>query len=96
MLTEIRLKIDDSILLSLKEEKDQFAKDMLFQHALFLYRKHKLSLGKAAELAGYSRIAFIYRLQAEDELIFDYDEALITEMIESANMTPTILEESHT
>lgn len=52
MLTEIRLQIDDSILLSLKEEKELFAKDMLFHHALRLYRRHKLSLGKAAELAG--------------------------------------------
>jgi len=65
MLTEIRLHIDDSILLSLKEEKDMFAKDMLFHHALRLYRKHKLSLGKAAELAGYTRLAFIQKLQRD-------------------------------
>ncbi len=50
---------------------------MLFQHAIQLYRKHKLSLGKAAELAGYTRLEFIRKLQAENEPIFDYDEALI-------------------
>jgi predicted HTH domain antitoxin len=59
MLTEIRLHIDDSILLSLKEEKETFTKDMLFEYALRLYRKHKLSLGKAAELAGYTRLEFV-------------------------------------
>ncbi|MBW2099802.1 MAG: UPF0175 family protein [Deltaproteobacteria bacterium] len=93
MLTEIQLKIDDSILLSLKEKKETFAKSMLFQYALWLYRNQKLSLGKAAELAGYTRLAFIRKLQAENEPIFDYDEALIDEMIESAKTTSHILQE---
>jgi predicted HTH domain antitoxin len=88
MLTEIRLQIDDSILLSLKEEKEHFAQNMLFHHALWLYRQHKLSLGKAAELAGYTRIEFIQQLQAAREPIFDYDAPLISEMIESAQRTP--------
>jgi predicted HTH domain antitoxin len=76
MLTEMRLQIDDSILLSLKESKTTFIKEMLFQHAIQLYRKHKLSMGKAAELAGYTRLEFIRKLQAKNEPIFDYDEAL--------------------
>ena len=88
MLTEIRFQIDDSILLSLKEKKETFAKDMLFQYALWLYQTQKLSLGKAAELAGYTRLAFIQKLQAENEPIFDYDGVLIDELIESAKTTP--------
>ena len=67
---------------------------MLFQYALWLYRTQKLSLGKAAELAGYTRLAFIQKLQAENEPIFDYDEALIDEMIESAKTTPHMLQKS--
>jgi predicted HTH domain antitoxin len=90
MLTEIRLHIDDSIFLSLKEEKEEFAQDMLFHHALWLYRQHKLSLGKAAELAGYTRIEFIQQLQAVREPIFDYDEEMLAEMIESAHHTPRL------
>ena len=85
MLTEIRLQIDDSIFLSLKEEKEHFAQDMLFHHALRLYRQHKLSLGKAAELAGYTRIEFIQQLQAAREPI--------SEMIESAQHTPSLQQE---
>ena len=81
MLTEIRLQIDDSILLSLKEKKEHFAKAMLFHYALWLYRSQKLSLGKAAELAGQTRLAFIQTLQANGESIFDYDDTLIDEMI---------------
>ncbi len=88
MLTEIRLQIDDSILLSLKEKKEAFGKAMLFQYALWLYRSQKLSLGKAAELAGYTRLAFIHKLQGNNEPIFDYDETLIDEFIESAKTTP--------
>lgn len=93
MLTEIRLHIDDSIFLSLKEEKEQFAEEMLFHHALWLYRQHKLSLGKAAELAGYTRIEFIQQLQAAREPVFEYDSALISEMIESAQHTPSFHQE---
>jgi predicted HTH domain antitoxin len=94
MITEIRLHIDDSIFLSLKEEKETFTKDMLFEYALRLYRKHKLSLGKAAELAGYTRLEFIQKLQVEQEPIFDYDAAMIDEMITSANTTPHVCQES--
>lgn len=93
MLTEIRLNIDDSIFLSLKEEKEHFAQDMLFHHALWLYRQHKLSLGKAAELAGYTRLEFIQQLQAAHEPIFDYDGAMVSDMIESAQRTPTLQRE---
>lgn len=94
MLTEIRLQIDDSILLSLKEQKETFTKAMLFQYALWLYRRQKLSLGKAAELAGYTRFAFIQKLQADNEPIFEYDGTLIDEMIQSANTTPHLPQES--
>lgn len=95
MLTEIRLQIDDSILLSLKEKKENFARAMLYQYALWLYRTDKLSLGKAAELAGYDRLGFIQKLQANDEPIFDYDDLLLDEMIESAATTPHICGELH-
>jgi len=93
MLTEIRLEIDDSILLSLKEHKTSFAKGMLFHYALWLYRNQKLSLGKAAELAGHTRMAFINKLQAANEPVFDYDEEFIDEMIQNAKITPTQIEE---
>lgn len=91
MLTEIRLKIDDSILLSLKEKKEHFAKAMLYHYALWLYRTQKLSLGKAAELAGYNRLTFIRKLQTNDEPVFDYDENLIDEMSKQAKTTPSLV-----
>ena len=47
---------------------------MLFQYALFLYQAQKLSLGKAAELAGYTRLEFVWILLTSDGPIFNYDE----------------------
>lgn len=94
MLTELRLQIDDSIFLSLKEKKETFLNEMLFEYALTLYRKQKLSLGKAAELAGYARLDFLRKLQVEREPIFDYDAELIDEMIANAANTPHLSPES--
>ena len=73
METIIQLKIDESLLLSLKKKKEDFVNDMLFYNALMLYRKKMLSLGKAAQLAGYDKIDFINKLRLENEPVFDYD-----------------------
>ena len=94
MLTEICFKIDNSIFLSLKESKKNFLKDMLFSYALTLYRKNKLSLGKAAELAGYDRLDFIQKLNTLNEPIFDYDLETINEMVADAQNTLKIIEKS--
>jgi predicted HTH domain antitoxin len=53
---QITINIPDNFLISIKEKQEDFIKTMLFNHALILYRKNKLSLGKAAELAGYDRL----------------------------------------
>lgn len=81
---DISFPVKESILLSLKEDKHEFAKELLFLGALVLYRKRKLSLGKAAELAGYSKLDFIGKLQAEGEPIFDYSDDEIAEIFEDA------------
>ena len=76
MIAEQMVKIDfsikENILLSLKQTQEEFKREILFMSALMLYRKRKLSLGKAAELAGYTKIGFIERLQQEQKFIFDY------------------------
>jgi predicted HTH domain antitoxin len=83
MQIQLQINIDDNLLLALKE-KDEFIKQMIFHHTLMLYRKCKLSLGKAAELAGYDRVAFIHKLQGEGEPIFDYEDELTAQMAASA------------
>ena len=82
---DITFPVKENILLSVKENKDDFLKEILYSSALQLYRKKKLSLGKAAELAGYSRIEFIEKLKEEDEFVFDYDDDELNEIIDDAN-----------
>ncbi len=76
----ISFPVKEGILTTLNESKDEFTKDVLFSSALLFYRKRKLSLGKAAELAGYSKLDFISKLQEEKEFIFDYSEEEIDDI----------------
>lgn len=69
----VSFNISDDILFSLKESAEEFTRDMRFLSALMWYRKNKLSLGKAAELAGYGKLEFIERIKLEREPIFEYD-----------------------
>ena len=82
---DISFPVKENILLSLKETKDEFIKEILFSTALALYRKRRLSLGKAAELAGYDRIGFIEKLQREKEFIFDYTDEEMDEIFEDSD-----------
>lgn len=73
-----------SSLSSLDASKDDFTREVMFSTSLYLYRKRKLSLGKAAELAGYTRMDFIQKLQEDGEFIFDYTDAEIDEIFQDA------------
>ncbi len=74
MVTEINLKINNSILFTLNKTKDGFIRDMLFNTASTLYRNKKLSLSKAAELAGYEIKLFVRKLKEESKLRLINDE----------------------
>lgn len=73
-IININLPVKENILLSIKETKDEFTKKVLYLSALHFYRNRRLSLGKAAELAGYTRIEFIEKLKQEEEYIFEYND----------------------
>ena len=88
----LTIDISDDFLITLKEQQEEFIKTMLFHHALMLYRKNKLSLGKAAELAGYDRLGFIQKLQVENEAVFDYEADLVNEMVNNVGQTLALLE----
>ena len=90
--TEIKIDISESILLSLKKSKHDFIKELLLNNAVMLYKANKLSLGKAAELAGYSRMDFIWKLNDLAEPIFEYEEDLIVEMAKNAEHALKIIE----
>jgi predicted HTH domain antitoxin len=84
-IINISFPVNKGILTSLKETKAEFTQDVLFLSALLFYRKRKLSLGKAAELAGFSKMDFIEKLQQEKEYIFDYSENEIDEIFDDVN-----------
>jgi predicted HTH domain antitoxin len=58
-LTTGTITFPEELPYSLKESKEGFMKLVLLYAAMKLFEEGKLSLGKAARLAGYSRIAFI-------------------------------------
>jgi len=76
----ISFPVKENILLSLNETKEQFMNEMLYSSALIFYRRRKLSLGKAAEFAGFTKTQFIEKLKNEDESIFDYTKDEIDEI----------------
>jgi len=84
-MVDISFPVNKNLLLSLKETKDEFTQDVLYFSALFFYRKRKLSLGKAAELAGYNKMDFIQKLQEEKEAIFDYSESEMDEIFDDVS-----------
>lgn len=83
-IINISLPVKENILISLKESKAEFTNDILYLSALSFYRKGKLSLGKAAELAGLDKIDFIRKIQ-EEEPVFDYSNDEINEIFSDVN-----------
>lgn len=84
----ISFPINENILFSLKESREQFTQDLRFLSALMLYRQRRLSLGKSAELAGYSKLDFIDKLKNEQEPIFDYNETEMDEIFADVQKIP--------
>ena len=77
---DISFPVKENILFLLKETKEQFMNEVLYSSALVFYRRRKLSLGKAAEFAGFTKIQFIEKLKNDDEFIFDYNKDEINEI----------------
>ena len=84
----ISFSIKENLLLSLRESQEEFTQDLRFLSALMLYRKNRLSLGKAAELAGHSKLDFIEKLKLEKEPIFDYNADEMNEIFSNAYKLP--------
>ena len=53
-----------------------------------LYRKNRLSLERAAESAGYSKLDFIHKLQLEKEAIFNYNDQEMSEIFDDVGKLP--------
>ena len=70
-MEKIVIEIPDEVLISLKETPSEFSKDMLMLAAVKLYQMGKLSSGRAAQLAGVTRVSFLQSLSKYGVPIFD-------------------------
>ena len=71
---QITISLPDHLLAALRLGTQDVAREMRLALALRAYQDHRLSLGKAAELAGMERLAFMDVVSASGNTLFDYDE----------------------
>lgn len=77
MLTEtLTFEVSQDLLASLKIGIRDFYQSMRLVTAIAYFQEKKLSLGKAAELAGLNRLVFMDMLAQRGLVIFDYDESV--------------------
>lgn len=71
--TEITFDVPKDILVSLSQDIQEFTQQVRLSVALDLYKKHKLSYGKAAELADISKDEFLTEIARNDIDFISYD-----------------------
>ena len=77
MLTEtLTFEVSQDLLASLKIGIRDLYQSMRLVTAIAYFQEKKLSLGKAAELAGLNRLVFMDMLAHRGLVIFDYDESV--------------------
>ncbi len=69
-MEKVVLQIPEEVLISLKESPSEFSRNILMLSAVKLYEMGKLSSGRAADLAGVSRISFLQSLSKYSVPIF--------------------------
>jgi len=80
----IPIQCPDSVLISLKETPEDFAREATKVIAVKLYEMGKLSSGRAAELAGVSRISFLQSLAEFGAPIFDLTKEELKKDLQNA------------
>lgn len=83
-MKKIQIECPDEILISLKETPDEFSHEIRMSAAVKLYELGKLSSGRAAELAGISRVSFLQTLSRYGVSIFDITSEELKKDIENA------------
>ena len=79
---EIRFDVQEDILNTLNQNINEFTMQLRLYAALQLFKKHKLSFGKAAELAGISRDEFLIELDKNEIDFIDYEPSELERELE--------------
>lgn len=83
MKTEtISFEVPEDLLASLKLGSDALGQSIRLLAAVSYFREKRLSLGKAAQLAGLNRLQFMDVLAEHGEVVFDYDESVLAADLE--------------
>lgn len=83
-MEKIILEIPDEVLISLKETPSELSRDIRMLAAVKYYQMSKLSSGRAAQLAGVSRISFLQTLSLNGVPVFDLTPDELKKDIENA------------
>lgn len=81
---QIVMDIPDEVLISLKENPEEFSKHFRMAGAVTLYRMGKLSSGCASQLAGIPRLLFLKSLADYGVPVFDLSEEELKQDLENA------------
>lgn len=85
MHKEMKIKMPEEVYLILKKNAVELGKDLLLKAAIQYYVQNKLSLARAANMCGLSRMEFIDVLNSLDIPIFDYSLEDINEIHEESS-----------
>ena len=92
MTETIHLDVSQDILAALKIGIDDFAHYVRLVTAIACFQDKKLSLGKAAQLAGYNRLTFLDVLAEKGIVVFDYDDSFVESELQGAAHLATLTE----
>ena len=81
-MTNINFKIPENILRSLNLDKIEFTHKSRLFTALQLYKNHKLSFGKASELAGISKDELLLEIEKNNIDFISYDSSELESELE--------------